>query len=113
DESTRSAGPRICKIQSPPDPQVQGPPEPATSHIDLAATTTSQPHPTVRTELAVGGAAHAVHAPIPAEEEPPLPEKCTHGFRIRRRSDGTLNCALCRRETGDQLAPVIPLRRSA
>lgn len=113
DESTGSAGPRTGEVQGPQDPQVQGPQDPATSHIDLVTTTTSQPQLTVRTELAVGGAALAVEDPILAEEEPPLPEKCTHGFRIRRRSDGALNCALCRRETGDQLAPVIPLRRSA
>lgn len=37
--------------------------------------------------------------------EPPLPDRCEHGFPARRRPDGSSSCALCRRAAGYQPPP--------
>lgn len=63
---------------------------PNTHERDTEANT--QPADEVRTPVTVSRATRPDQDPIST----PLPTRCPHGFRVRRRPDGNTSCALCR-----------------
>ena len=77
---------------------VQPTPRPPTTEIPLTTPTTHTPVPVWSDRTVSRASADDPPAPAPAG-------RCRHGFRARRRPDGTSSCALCRRAERRTPAP--------
>lgn len=99
-----SSGPAYETCGGSSGPAVGGPVDPR-SYPDRPEKITDQPVADVRTAVTQSRASPAANKP-----QDPIPEKCDHGLRARRRPDGTSSCAFCRRDAASPPSERPPLR---